>query len=794
MPKPSPHGPSLREGVLSAFVVLILTGAALWILLGPGQFRTDPLDFMPGVDDDAAAMVSETARAVQASNANLILAAIEGGQQHERLSISREMADSLREDPRIHRVLNGSTDAAWRQADTLQAFRYRYLLGSAVERGHLAPDHLQTSLEQRLAELSMPTGGPERDWMRADPTGAWRLQLAQWFAHDHMERRHGLWVSANGQQALFAVELQSDLSDAEQAGVLRDIRALFDTRDAPPEATLLLTGAPVFMVESSQMIRDELRHVSIAATVIVMVVLLLAFRSVRLLALTGLPLIAGILCGTALVLLVFGHLHGIALAFGIILVGVSLDYPLHVFSHRVPDESTWVTIRRLWPTLRLGTLTTLLGFGAMALAPMQGLAQMGVFALGGLPAALMCSRYLLPWLTPPPTPMQPWLSTQRLWLWNLRPPRHGQALTMVLAILAMTVMLTKDADLWKDGITHFNPVPEATRQADRTLRQAMGGSDLRYHAVISAAHPQAVLEKSAALALAAGPMMDSGAIQGLDHPAQWLPPVSWQAYRQDLLPDAETLEAHIRAAAQASGFRPDAFEPFLEDVAISRTLPPLGPGDLEPGWHAQRLENTLFATGDHWRGIVRFHGLEDPEAVKKWIEGLDMPGARFVDVATHTTTQMALFRVQVLTLMGIGLLLMAGLLWTVLGSGRLMLRILLPPVTATLVTAAWVSLGSSLSVFHLVSLLLVVGLGLDYALFFVRHSQDTREARRTRSALVLCLLSTLGLFGIMAVSGIEPLGHIGHVVSLGALLAFCAAWLTSPDPRHNATGLKTTTE
>ena len=95
------------------------------------------------------------------------------------------------------------------------------------------------------------------------------------------------------------------------------------------------------------------------------------------------------------------------------------------------------------------------------------------------------------------------------------------------------------------------------------------------------------------------------------------------------------------------------------------------------------------------------------------------------------------------------------------------------PVAAALVltVAVLVACGERLSVFHLVALLLVLGIGLNYALFFERVAEDDDERARTRLALAVCSTSTIIAFGFLALSSTPVLHAIGSTVALGAVLA-----------------------
>jgi predicted exporter len=86
------------------------------------------------------------------------------------------------------------------------------------------------------------------------------------------------------------------------------------------------------------------------------------------------------------------------------------------------------------------------------------------------------------------------------------------------------------------------------------------------------------------------------------------------------------------------------------------------------------------------------------------------------------------------------------------------------------VTAATLSLlGEPLSLFHLASLLLVLGIGLDYGLFFDRCQNQGGDCTRTTGALLICCSTTLLVFGLLAASPLPVLHAIGLTVSLGVV-------------------------
>ncbi|MFI5224863.1 MAG: hypothetical protein ACHQX3_11595, partial [Nitrospirales bacterium] len=118
------------------------------------------------------------------------------------------------------------------------------------------------------------------------------------------------------------------------------------------------------------------------------------------------------------------------------------------------------------------------------------------------------------------------------------------------------------------------------------------------------------------------------------------------------------------------------------------------------------------------------------------------------------------------------------------------LRVMLPIGSAIVVVAAVLhAVGERFSLFHLASFLLVIGLGLDYALFFNRRDGALAERGRTVYGLVVCSTTTILVFGVLALSQIPVLRAIGLTTSLGSLacLVFAALLAESPtNPPHIA--------
>jgi predicted exporter len=80
-----------------------------------------------------------------------------------------------------------------------------------------------------------------------------------------------------------------------------------------------------------------------------------------------------------------------------------------------------------------------------------------------------------------------------------------------------------------------------------------------------------------------------------------------------------------------------------------------------------------------------------------------------------------------------------------------------------------------INLFHLFALILVAGLGAEYALFLSRREADHTDHRANRTGVFICAASTISVFAIISQSTYTVLASIGETVALGAALSYLYA-------------------
>jgi predicted exporter len=771
-----------RRVIVALWLLGMLTGC---VVIMRTTFSADMSAFLPRSPPPAQRILVDQLREGVVSR--LILLAIEGAPPDTLAELSKAVAGDLRADPAFGVVSNGDEAAFARDRDLL--WRNRYLLSPAIVPGHFSPAALHAALQADVQLLGSDMGMLVKQSVPADPTGE-MLRLIDALAGQARPATHdGVWISPDSRRALLMVQTVAagfDL-DAQEQALHRIDTAFAEARRAVPagmrteaaQARLIATGPPVFAVQTRAQMKSDVMRLSLIATLLVAAILLFAYRSVRMLALGLLPVLSGVIAGIAGVSLAFGFVHGITLGFGVTLIGEAVDYAIYLLTQTAPGAATAETLPRIWPTLRLGMLTSVCGFSAMLLSSFTGFAQLGLFTITGLIVALAVTRWVLPALLP-----RSFATTGSLVFAVpvLALIRGGATLRFVvlgLTIVAALALVFHHGPYWDDELDSMSPLPAGEKSLDEQLRREIGAPDVRYLVVVQAPDREAALVASERVAARLEPLVAKGAIAGFDAPVTWLPSEATQRARQAVLPDAVTLEANMAHAIDGTPFRSDIFTPFLADVAAARRQPLLQREDLNGTSLALSVDSLLVRASGRWVAILPLRGVSASGAVAggavaETVAGMDDKRLVFLDLKAESDRLLGSYLHEALTLSLAGSVAIAALLSISLRSLWRTAAVLLPLAAAVICTAALLlTVAGRLSIFNLFGLLLVAAVGSNYCLFFERASRDADDLARRRlvASLVIADLCTVIGFGILSFSAIPVLHGIGLTVAIGACLS-----------------------
>jgi predicted exporter len=598
-----------------------------------------------------------------------------------------------------------------------------------------------------------------------------------------LELREGRFLSRTGDSAIiFLGTVAPALASARNAPLLAHIEQEFDALDraAGGELSLELSGVHRFAVRAEQSMRRDITRISILSTLGILALFLLVFRSIRLIAVASLPLVAGLLTGVAACLLLYGRVNGLTLAFGGALVGVCIDYPIHLLAHWLVDDDApdaSAALRVVWPGIRLGAATSFVGFAALAGAGFPGIREIGIFAGAGIAGAVAITVGAVPFLVSrrgsagAPPGVARWtgsLSRAVDWL-----GRHRGVAAILPGVALLICAVGLPGLSWTDDVAALSPIdPELVAEETRVRERVLGAETSRV--VIATGHSEEqALARNDAVARALGPLVDSGALGGFRSLHSFVWSADLQQRNAELVTSSPRLGERMLAALEREGFRPGAFGAFI--ASLEATPEPLRIDDLTHSEIGPWIRPFVLPPDERYSDpetevalVTLVRKVGDVQALTAALEPID--GVIYLDQLAELEAGYRELRRAALRYVGLGVAAVLALLWLHYRSLASTGVALLPALLAVGTTAGLISLsGLPLNLVNLFALLLILGMGVDYGVFLAESARQHEPIGATALGLMLsCATSVLGL-GLLALSSNPGLRSLGVTTAVGVV-------------------------
>jgi len=526
----------------------------------------------------------------------------------------------------------------------------------------------------------------------------------------------------------------------------------------------------------------------------VILLIVLVFRQLRPLVVTLLTIGIATCAAIAMCHFVFGEVHILTLTFGTSLIGVSVDYAMHYFVNRMPsggsvgaDGPGVAHPHDIAPALILGCTTTVAGYLTFLIAPIPGLRQIALFSATGLATACAVVILLYPRSLEllsigfrkaklerdrPPRAVPGWiarLADRRLE--NALPRMAIVALVVVVAGGGAAGLARLEA---RDDVRSLQRPPPALVAAEQKVRSLLGiGFDTRF-VLVTAASPDEVLRRLEALDPVLRDLVAARRIKGALSVSPSL--VSLERQRAD----RALLAREVYAPGAALGRVMERLG--FDAAAVAARQSEFAAADGKFLTPAHWLDSPLSAPVRHlWLGalgadhaaVVLLDGNVAPDAVRAAVEAV--PGVAYVDQVADISNVLGEYRRIASWLMLVVVTVMLACLLVFYRSGAAV-RTAIPAAAGlalTLATLGWMH--EPVNLFHVLSLLLVLGLGVDYAIIL-------REGRNQQAVLAvfLSMTTTLISFGLLGFSSVPFVRSIGITVAFGVAYTFLIALAARP--------------
>lgn len=531
-----------------------------------------------------------------------------------------------------------------------------------------------------------------------------------------------------------------------------------------PQAQLLSRGTVFYSDYASQQAKRDISTLGVATLLGVFLLIVATFRSLRPLLLCAISIAIGALAGTVATLLLFGELHLMTLVMSMSIIGISADYTLYYLTERLVhggENSPWQSLDKVRNALLLALLTTVVAYLIMMLAPFPGIRQMALFAAVGLSASCLTVIFWHPWLcrglpvrpVPARRVMSRWLTAWR------RKKTLAVGLPVTLALLSAVGIATLKVD---DDIAQLQALPKTLLAQEKTITALTGQRVDQKWFVVYGASAQQTMERLEAFTPALTQAQKAGEL------TSWrtLPLNSMKRQKSDLA------LLHNAAPAVTNGLRSaglNTVSPNLAAMPVSVEAWLASPAS--EGWRLLWL--TL--PGGESGVLVPVDGVKNSAALSKL--AAQHEGVVWVDRKASFDNLFALYRTLLTGLLCVALAVIACGAMIRLGWRQGLISLVPSVLSLSCGLAALAVVGHSVNLFSLLALVLVLGIGINYTLFF---SNPRGTPLTSMLAITLAMMTTLLTLGMLVFSATQAISSFGIVLVSGIFTAFLLSPLAMP--------------
>jgi predicted exporter len=662
-------------------------------------------------------------------------------------------------------------------------FPYRFKLLTEPQR-HLIETRQISKLEARaLTQLYNAFGYANSGLLSQDPLLLYPDNLKALAPSQHLQSdqgilltsitdkqgrvRHAAIVMAKGVASVFNPKTQLEQNNVLDPALERVGKLMGETA----QLEVLRAGALFHASAATEQAKREVSSLGLASLVGVIALVWVAFRSIFPLVIASLTIASSLLFATVSTLLIFGELHLLTLVFGTSLIGIAIDYSFHFYCERLSQKGATATesINRVFPAASLALITTVLAYLGIGLTPFPGMQQVAIFCATGLLGAYLTLIFAYPKLANSQLKSRPRpLNLARNYLaWLDRFSHYGRGLPLLSIIVLVTSVVVFGLGQLEidDDIRSLQQSPEQVIQQEQGLRQLLSGGTDNQFILVRGDDPQQLLQHLETLQAPLNKLQQAGIIGNAINLASYIPSHKKQQHAYQLQGQVYSqLDKLLDQLGLDKALAPDIERQYAQsqDLLIEPEAFFASPaGNLfAPLWLTPKDSEQQYAA------IVLLGGIKDLNHLQATLT--PMENVHLIDKVADISKVMAKYRSLTLGLLALALVI-AGVIFSLRFGFKLAMLVTAVPAIAALVTLAILGLlGSPLTLFHALALILVFGIGVDYSLFFA----ESRQGDGVMMAVFMSACSTLMAFGLLAFSQTPAIHYFGLTLLSGIAVTF----------------------
>lgn len=673
-----------------------------------------------------------------------------------------------------------------REQDWLGLFhKHRLVLMTADDETALRDRDKQYWVDVALTKLYSPGFSIKAGAWQDDPFGLFGAWLQERARETPVRPRDGRLFVAEGARVYVVLPLMvrvptfSMVAQAALVPLLENARQAARRADSQVEVTV--AGIVLYAGAAAAQAKWELSTIGIGSLLGVVALIWLTFHSLKPIALITLSVGVGCLGALSVCSLLFERIHLLTLVFGASLIGGAQDYGTYFLCHRLGADDqldSHQLLRRLLPSLTLALITTVAGYLALALTPFPGLRQMALFSALGLIFAWLTVIFWFPALASSRDsegggPLVRWCAVSLQYWPRIEAYRLTLTKVAVLGLLAALAAFGFARLHAQDDVRLLQNPPKRLIDEQIQLSRVLDAPAPAQFFVARGETAETVLRREETLKQRLDKLVEAKLISGYQAVSNWVPSLRTQEVRRAVV-DERLLNGAGALPVLSRRIGSDDIWIAATRERLSKSGEKLTPEEfLSTSAGASVRHLWLGPVSGGYATVVALRGVSAQSLPRLREAGSGLEGIEWVDRVGAISEILARYRTYMSWVVLFSYVAVYALLYRRYRGATW--RVVAPTALASIAAMALLGLnGQGVQLFHVLALMLLLGVGIDYGIFL--QEEPSRRDPIAWLAVVLSALGTILSFGLLGLSRTPALRSFGLTMLIGTM----TVWFLAP--------------
>lgn len=247
-------------------------------------------------------------------------------------------------------------------------------------------DSIAKQVENNYVSLVSPTSLVTKDFIKKDPLGITFLGIKKLNALNiskDFKLEDNYVVTKDGKNLLLFIEPKYKSNDTKNnEAFVNQLNEIKDKLNREFKGTTELSyfGSPVIAVANAQQIKKDIQNTVVISMSVLLILLMYYFRSFFTPIIIFLPTLFSVLLALMVLYFVKDQISAISLSVGAILIGITIDYALHILTHYKHNHNIEELYKEITQPIILSSATTAVSFLCLVFVRSEALKDLGLFA------------------------------------------------------------------------------------------------------------------------------------------------------------------------------------------------------------------------------------------------------------------------------------------------------------------------------------------------------------------------------------------------------------------------------